>query len=111
MKVDHLPRPMKTIAVAISAVTLVSRAKRGYADPTGVETNSDAKQVKRGRYVVKITGCNDCHTPGYAQAHGKVPENQWLMGDRLRYRGTWGTTYPSNLRFNAVHGRHLCRDH
>lgn len=24
----------------------------------------DMKQVDRGRYLVMITGCNDCHTPG-----------------------------------------------
>ena len=54
--------------------------------------------VKRGRYVVQIGGCNDCHTPGYAQRGGKVPEAQWLTGDRLGWRGPWGTTYPVNLR-------------
>lgn len=57
-----------------------------------------AKQVERGRYLVKISGCNDCHTPNYAQAGGKVPEEQWLTGDTLGWRGPWGTTYPSNLR-------------
>ena len=33
-------------------------------------------QVQRGRYLVKIAGCNDCHTPGYAMSGGKVPEAQ-----------------------------------
>jgi mono/diheme cytochrome c family protein len=59
---------------------------------------TDMKSVERGRYLVKITGCNDCHTSGYAQSGGKVPEKQWLMGDRLGWRGPWGTTYASNLR-------------
>lgn len=27
----------------------------------------DRVQIERGRYLVKTTGCNDCHTPGYAQ--------------------------------------------
>lgn len=31
-----------------------------------------------GRYLVKTTGCNDCHTPGYAPSAGAVPEAQWL---------------------------------
>ena len=47
---------------------------------------------------MKISGCNDCHTPGYAQAGGKIPEKQWLTGDQLGWRGPWGTTYASNLR-------------
>ena len=54
--------------------------------------------VERGRYVVKTTGCNDCHTPGYAAVGGNVEERRWLVGDSLGYQGPWGTTYPINLR-------------
>jgi len=54
--------------------------------------------VKRGRYLVQIGGCNDCHTAGYAPSGGKVPEAQWLTGDALGWHGPWGTTYPTNLR-------------
>jgi mono/diheme cytochrome c family protein len=61
-------------------------------------TVADSKAVARGRYVVTIGGCNDCHTPGYGQAGGNVPEKQWLTGDRMGWRGPWGTTYASNLR-------------
>jgi mono/diheme cytochrome c family protein len=63
----------------------------------------ESTQVSRGRYLVKIAGCNDCHTPGYAQAAGKTPESQWLIGDRLGWQGPWGTTYARNLR-RFVHG-------
>jgi mono/diheme cytochrome c family protein len=59
---------------------------------------SDDPQIKRGRYLVQIGGCNDCHTPGYPEKGGKVPEAQWLTGDALGWRGPWGTTYPTNLR-------------
>lgn len=59
---------------------------------------ADPKSIERGRYLVKIAGCNDCHTAGYALSGGKVPEKQWLMGDQLGWKGPWGTTYPSNLR-------------
>ncbi|MCW5658900.1 MAG: cytochrome C [Burkholderiaceae bacterium] len=58
----------------------------------------DARSIERGRYILKITGCNDCHTPHYAARAGDVPESQWLTGDRLGYRGPWGTTYAPNLR-------------
>jgi mono/diheme cytochrome c family protein len=54
--------------------------------------------IERGRYLAKIGGCNDCHTPGYGLSGGQVPESQWLVGDRLGWNGPWGTTYPANLR-------------
>jgi mono/diheme cytochrome c family protein len=54
--------------------------------------------VDRGKYIVKISGCNDCHTPGYVQAGSDVPEEVWLIGDELGWYGPWGTTYPTNLR-------------
>jgi mono/diheme cytochrome c family protein len=59
---------------------------------------ADAAQLARGNYLVRIGGCNDCHTPGYAMTDGKTPQAQWLVGDRLGWRGPWGTTYPANLR-------------
>ena len=55
-------------------------------------------ETARGRYLVQITGCNDCHTPGYTTSGGKVEEKLWLTGDQLGWRGPWGTTYASNLR-------------
>lgn len=58
--------------------------------------------IERGRYVVKISGCNDCHTPGYAQRDGQVPERDWLTGDSLGWSGPWGTTYASNLRLKLA---------
>lgn len=57
-----------------------------------------ADEVERGRYLVIIGGCNDCHTAGYIQSEGKVSEAKWLLGDQLGWRGPWGTTYAVNLR-------------
>lgn len=68
---------------------------------TAILPNAHAQQrrlIEHGRYIVKLGGCNDCHTPGYAERAGKVPEKAWLTGSPLGYRGAWGTTYASNLR-------------
>jgi len=54
--------------------------------------------VDRGRYLARVSGCNDCHTPGYFMNEGKTPVEQWLTGGSLGWRGPWGTTYGSNLR-------------
>ena len=65
----------------------------------GADAKTRADPVRdRGRYVVSIAGCNDCHTAGYAESGGKLDESKWLMGDALGWRGPWGTTYAINLR-------------
>ncbi len=79
----------RALALGIAALAAVpAAAQEKKADPI----------VARGRYLVQIGGCNDCHTAGYPQAGGKVPEAQWLTGDALGWRGPWGTTYAINLR-------------
>ena len=67
---------------------------RGRLDAQG----ADDARVQHGRYLVKITGCNDCHTANYTERAGHVADGQWLEGNRLGFRGPWGTTYASNLR-------------
>jgi len=59
---------------------------------------SHEQAVEKGRYLSKIAGCNDCHTPGYLLSGGNIPEKLWLTGDRFGWRGPWGTTYAVNLR-------------
>jgi mono/diheme cytochrome c family protein len=54
--------------------------------------------LARGRYVAIIGGCNDCHTAGYPQKNGQIPEAEWLLGNPVGFRGPWGTSYPTNLR-------------
>ena len=82
-----------TIATAVVAVAGIAASATFAADK-----NATASKHDRGRYVIQIGGCNDCHTPGYAMSGGKVDEKQWLTGDALGWRGPWGTTYPINLR-------------
>ena len=57
-----------------------------------------AQSLEEGRLYSMMGGCNDCHTPGYAESAGKTPESKWLTGGRYGLRGPWGTTYPANLR-------------
>ncbi len=62
---------------------------------------SASAEAKRGRYLVQVGGCNDCHTPGYPESNGRVDEKLWLTGSPLGFRGPWGTTYATNLRLVA----------
>ncbi|NVK40520.1 MAG: cytochrome C [Oceanospirillaceae bacterium] len=58
--------------------------------------------IDRGRYLVSIGGCNDCHTPGYAQVGDRIPERDRLTGDTIGFAGPWGVSYPQNLRLGAT---------
>ncbi|NIR59440.1 MAG: hypothetical protein GWO02_07915 [Gammaproteobacteria bacterium] len=58
----------------------------------------EMNSIERRRYLARIRGCNDCHTPGDPEAGGRVPESQWLIGTSLGWSGPRGTTYASNLR-------------
>lgn len=63
-----------------------------------IAATAEMVTVERGKYLVKIAGCNDCHTAGYMMSEGKTPEDLWLTGDTFGWRGPWGTTYATNLR-------------
>lgn len=82
----------------LNASVLIATAAATHYSLAAAGDTSHEKTVERGRYLVKISGCNDCHTPGYAQAGGNIPEKQWLTGSPLGWRGPWGTTYATNLR-------------
>ena len=87
------------VLVAAGAAAIGTTAlAQGAAPSTGTHIKKAPPAVERGRYLARIAGCNDCHTPGYLLNAGNVPEDQWLTGDTLGWRGPWGTTYASNLR-------------
>ncbi len=83
--------------VALGALAGLFIAAAFSAQVVASEAAQDAR-VARGRYLVTIGGCNDCHTPGYPETGAKVPEKEWLTGVPVGYQGPWGTSYPANLR-------------
>jgi mono/diheme cytochrome c family protein len=85
-------------ALVFSSLALPLAAAAGETSKVKASDKATQRLIERGKYLVKIAGCNDCHTPGYVMSGGKVPESQWLVGDKLGWRGPWGTTYPINLR-------------
>ena len=61
--------------------------------------SAHSREILRGRNIVLTVNCNDCHTAGYAQGSGKVPENMWLLGDdRNGFSTPRGVIYAPNLR-------------
>ena len=92
--------------VIAGVLSLQACSNPATAAPTEVATTeaehiTAASQVDAGRYLIKIGGCNDCHTPGYAMTNGASPaEADWLTADAVGYSGPWGVSYPSNLRLS-----------
>ena len=62
-----------------------------------------ASDIEAGRYLVRVGGCNDCHTPQYAMTNGaQPPEAEWLKGSTEGHTGPWGTSYGKNLRLTVA---------
>ncbi|MCX7892288.1 MAG: cytochrome c [Burkholderiales bacterium] len=85
-----------SIALAVSAAFAAAAAGAHAADAP-----ADKRALERGKYLARIGGCNDCHTAGYMERAGQVPESDWLAGSAVGFQGPWGTTYPANLRLLA----------
>jgi hypothetical protein len=58
----------------------------------------ESAAIERGRYLVGIGGCNDCHSRGYAEIGEVMPESERLLGSDVGFAGPWGVSYPANLR-------------
>ena len=72
-------------AVCVSCAT--NQAQKAAEDP--------AAKLARGKYLVTIAGCGDCHTPG--GLYGAADTTRLLSGSELGWLGPWGVSYPRNL--------------
>jgi mono/diheme cytochrome c family protein len=82
-------------AVVVGVAAFIALACTQSSEP---KREAPVPTAAHGRYLIVAGGCNDCHTPGYAQIGMAVPESLWLTGVPVGWRGPWGTTYGSNLR-------------
>jgi hypothetical protein len=83
------------VASTIFALGLMTSFRADAVTPVSprVVAGSDADA---GRYIVLATGCNHCHTAGWADTNGKVAQAKWLLG------GTAPPNVPApNLRIIA----------
>src|SRR5262249_29386961 len=119
MKSTHLARI--TFGAAVVALWGCAFFARPALSAPGDETKAHEK-VARGRYLVTIAGCNDCHTPLKMGEHGPAPDmsrmlsghpeamelppaptlapGPWLVtvaATNTAWNGPWGTSYTANL--------------
>jgi mono/diheme cytochrome c family protein len=135
---------MKNILIAATAVIFVAAAgfvtlstsqtqplpfasgeaagdRQDFAGAQSPATAAHAAKVQRGEYLVKIMGCNDCHTPwkmgpqgpepdvdrflsGHPEQIGRLPMAQaaepflWSgFATNTAFSGPWGVSYAFNL--------------
>jgi len=113
----------KTFGTGI-LLTLVAAAAVGCSDKqfaVSASSGTSSTRVERGKYLVSIVGCNDCHTPfkmgpkgpepdmgrflsGHPEQMGPMPaavaQGAWLWSGaatNTAFSGPWGVSYAINL--------------
>ena len=80
--------------IAVSLASLSCATKQSETDATTAAAHP-TDPVARGRYLVTIMSCNDCHTPGYL--YGAPDTSRRLSGSDLGWAGPWGVVRARNL--------------
>jgi mono/diheme cytochrome c family protein len=103
----------KTAGATLLVTLGVAIATGSAAEPTGDGTR--ARRIERGRYLVTISACHDCHSPKI-DARMTLDEGRLLSGrpqttapplqdngeiraslDLTAWAGPWGNSYAANL--------------
>jgi Cytochrome c len=122
----------KALGMALTAGALVLLTARCGGAPaeaeaeavtaTGTADRPTSAAVARGKYLVNVAGCNDCHTPFVMTENGpepdmtrmlsghpeslpmpeppRLPEGPWLWvggATNTAYAGPWGVSFAFNL--------------
>ena len=123
----HTPHSTnRTLFVAFAGAAAASLLAWGTASagdaPRPDAARPDAAAIKRGEYLVKTSGCHDCHTPLKMGANGpepdmtrmlsghpsamamppapKLPPGPWIASvgaTMTAWSGPWGTSFTANL--------------
>lgn len=112
-------RGMAVLTLASAAI--LSAAAVVAQQPSRAQSAVKTKQVERGKYLVAILACNECHTPFKMGANGPEPDmsrmlsghpeamklppppkpsGPWIgafSGTNTAFAGPWGITYSANL--------------
>ncbi|TXK36953.1 cytochrome c [Pontibacter qinzhouensis] len=122
----------KHLTILSAAVLLASCESATTENSTAQNTTQDSALtqealVERGKYLVTIGGCNDCHSAKTMTDRGPVPDERYLMAGHLAEEqlppvdqaafkngwvlfnmnntatvGPWGTSYAANLTPDAT---------
>ena len=114
---------MKKFLMCMSLLSLgLALAPVGGAEAESNPGSVSNEQIERGRYLVSIAGCHDCHTPLRMGPNGpepdmghmlaghpesmqmppapELPEGPWVAvaaGSMTAWSGPWGVSFTANL--------------
>jgi mono/diheme cytochrome c family protein len=89
-------RVVVVLGLAALCAVSCSNSKTGSQTATEASDSTAAMTpVQRGAYLVTVTGCHDCHTPG--TLYGAPDMSRQLSGSELGWQGPWGVSYARNL--------------
>jgi hypothetical protein len=107
--------------LAVLAIVTVGVVIGRSTEWSGVDASAATNRIERGRYLVSVIGCNDCHTPlkmgakgpepdmtrflsGHPEQMGALPASKpqgpWLWSGaatNTAFAGPWGISYAVNL--------------
>ena len=107
--------------IAIAGYVTISSQGPSNAVADAEPLTPHADRVARGEYLVKIMGCNDCHTPWHVGPNGPEPDMTRMLsghpeqigplpnhkapepfvwsgfGTNTAFSGPWGVSYAFNL--------------
>jgi len=102
-------RLTRLVALALTGSALAASATLWSCSPARQDTTtttpaaaSPEDKVKRGEYLVTITGCNDCHTPG--SFYDGADMTRTLSGSEMGWKGPWGISFPRNITPDSATG-------
>lgn len=108
----------RIVSVGLAALSAITFLVAGSSEASAA---GESKKVARGRYLVTVSGCNDCHTPLKMGQNGPEPDltrmlsghpralvmppppklgGPWLAGmaaTMTAFAGPWGVSYAANL--------------
>ena len=122
----HIVTAVLSAALLFSACSTETKkevaAEDAYEIPLPPTTPSQTELIARGKYLVTVAGCNDCHTPKVMTVHGPEPDptrtlsghnrnevlppiekgaskKGWLIFNMnlTAFIGPWGMSYAANL--------------
>lgn len=74
-----MKKPIALLAVMATAIAILISCGGQIAAPAAPAAVSKDSLIKKGEYLVTISGCNDCHSPKKMTDHGPVPDPDLLL--------------------------------